>query len=218
MSCRPRPVMPSSPSVSPQALSSSKVILGDPPIVSVAMASQQTSPGLSNFKQQCLLTLSMWVRNVDKHSALHMVSCSEVEGAGPHVETMPQEREAAQPRTSASSPVRCTEVGHISQLPLEIHRPGRHFTDVTPSAEQTGHSGTTLLGWDRTGWGQGLSQGGLRVSWRGLGPPRPWRYPRWRGMTGGSRQGRKWILVMKGPLLLVDQQFLLTRRPASGRG
>ena len=59
------------------------------------MASQQTSPGLSNFKQQCLLTLSMWVRNVDKHSALHVVSSSEVEGAGPRVEATPQEREAA---------------------------------------------------------------------------------------------------------------------------
>lgn len=59
------------------------------------MASQQTSPGLSSFKQQCLLTLSMWVRNVDKHSALHVVSSSEVEGASPHVEAAPQEREAA---------------------------------------------------------------------------------------------------------------------------
>lgn len=37
----------------------------------------------------------MWVRNVDKYSAFQVVSSSEVEGAGPHVEATPQEREAA---------------------------------------------------------------------------------------------------------------------------
>ena len=55
--------------------------------------------------------------------------------------------------------MRGTEVGCISQLPLEIHCPGRRFTEVTPAAVQTGHSGTTLLGWDGTGWGQGLCKG-----------------------------------------------------------
>lgn len=71
-----------------------------------------------------------------------------------------------------------------------------------------------LLGWDGTGWGQGLCKGRTQGVLERPRPTQALAIPQGdtRGMTGGSRQGRKWILVMKGPLLLVDHQS------ASGRG
>ena len=109
------------------------------------MASQQTSSDLSSFKQRCLLTVCVpvWVRNLDEHSPLHVVSSSLVAGGRPPVEATPQEREAA------SHPVKGAWDRRISVLPhLEIHRPAHCFTEVTSAVVQAGHSGTMLLGQD----------------------------------------------------------------------
>lgn len=110
----PRPVMPSSPSVSPQALSSSKLSLETHPLFQLLWLHNKPAQASSNFKQQCLLTLSMWVRNVDKHSALHMVSCSEVEGRPPRGGHAPGERGG-----SASG---------VNIFSCEVHRGRTHFT------------------------------------------------------------------------------------------